>query len=831
MARKTNKADEALILQKKDTTDQEVEMLKQILPGLIPNEEEAVFDAEAELQTEDGPMDDLELMAVINVYKERARSHMHDEISFRAARSNEFYLAQPEGIFAPPESGNRSNYVDTAVADTINWLKPHLLQVFCGQNNIVEFSARSPAQEKSAEMTTAMVNHVWQTECGFDKAETWIHDTLMQPGGVIKVFWEPKLTPDLTVYKGLTDLQFGMLAVAAEAGEIRVVAHKARKNPAFNAVSTLQQVMAVKNAVATGKQPQLAGSNGQQGRQAAQTIQIDPTDATASELLHDVKVEMLTGRDSDSGCVRIENIPLEEFYFDAQSPSLAKTHYVAHARRLTLSDLRAMGFPEDKLDDLGYEEFDPHTSFTYLERHTLDQTYAWMNDDLANDPSMRRFIVVESYIKVDYDKDGIAEWRKIITCGNTILSNEATDGHPFIMLVANPLPHSAFGISAAEQAQNIQLNQTQLMRSLIDNVSYGVDSQKYAVEGNVNLDDLLDSKPGGIVRVKSPDAVGVLPNSSGDVGAATTLIALLDSVKQERTGVQKLTQGSDADVNNETAAGFYMMKEQAALRIDLMIRRFAETGFKPLALRIQKLLAQYQNEYMQVRLNGQLMTADPMDACNQFDMIARVGLGTNDKSHELAYLDKIMALQQAAMGQSTGMANLNHVHNTVEKMVRAMGFPNAEEFFCKPPAPMPQLPPPQMSPESQALLQIEQMKAQSAEKKQERQAQLDAMRIKAQGEKDDQQAALDHQRAMQKMDAELVMQREKMMMDAAIKREQIAAQAMLNPAQEQSIFNSTYGSTEEAMTAELSKMNMHVSGEMDELLEAIANAPEPDNGI
>ncbi len=545
-------------------------------------------------------------------------------------------------------------------------------------------------------------------------------------------------------------------------------------------------------------------------------------------MLHDVKVSIEPDSKSNSkGKIKIDNIPLEEFYFDNQVPSLEHADYVAHAKKVTASDLRAMDFDPDQIDRITDMEFDPQMSLTYETRHELDSTYAWTYQHDEVDPSMRRILIIESYMKVDYDRDGLAEWRKVITCGSEILLNEACDGHPFIMLVSNPLPHLAFGQSVAEQAQQIQLNQTQIYRALIDNISYGANAQVYAVEGEVNVDDLLDSKPGGIVRVKKPESVGILSTGSGDVAAVTTLLEAFDTVKQERTGVQKLTQGSDADILNQTASGYSMMTERAEQRIKLMAREFAENGFKPLALRIQKLLAQYQNEYMQIRLNGQIMQADPMDACNQYDVDIRVALGTGDRAREIAYLQQIMGMQQLALEQGTGMVNLNHMYNTVEKLVRAMGFPNTEEFVAKPPSPMPQPPQPQIPPQDQIKLQIAQQQAQNEAQQQQRQAELDAMKLQAQQANDTKQAQLDFQREMAKLQMQQKIELEKLYLQAAIQREQAALQAMVKPADEQAMFNETFKSTTDSMNAAVAKISMHASGDYANLLNAITNAPEP----
>ena len=69
------------------------------------------------------------------------------------------------------------------------------------------------------------------------------------------------------------------------------------------------------------------------------------------------------------------------------------------------------------------------------------------------------------------------------------------------------IPHKFFGLSIAELIMDIQLIKSTLMRNLMDNM-YNQNFGRYAViEGQANLDDLLTQRPGGVVRVKSPNAV------------------------------------------------------------------------------------------------------------------------------------------------------------------------------------------------------------------------------------------------------------------------------------------------------------------------------------
>lgn len=807
-----------------EPSDDELEMVQSLLPGLFPQEEGPSIEAEAGEASidEDGkaqePLSDMEVLAILDVHENHARSFVQDEISIRAAISNEFFLAQPEGRFEQ-QLPDRSKFVDTSVQDTINWLLPPLMDVFCGnQSDVVRFQERNPAKKKSAQMTTAMVNHVWREQNDYYKiCRTWFHDALMAPAGIIKVFWEPDLTPESTDYRGLTDLQYAALALEAESGEFAIVKHRQYANPNYQSLIILQQGQAQAGALALGQQPQ----------QAAQHF--DPTAPHISERLHDVVIHKWPNAEKNSrGQIKIINIPLDEFLIDPRARSADDARYAAHQRTLTLSDLRAMGFDADLVDQLSSNEFDSELTATYLTRTELQGAYASPHYDESGDPSMREVTVVESYIKMDYRKTGIAEWRKIIRCGNVVLENDPCDGNPFIMICSNSLPHLAFGISTAEQAQGIQTLQTQLVRSLVDNVSFGANAQMLVDETKVNIPDLMDSRPGGIVRTKDMAAVQVLPTTSGDVGGVTSVMQVLDTLKQERTGVQKLTQGSDADILNETATGYMAMTEKSEQRIKLMCRDFAETGFRPLALRTQKLLAQYQDELMQVLLNGQLVEANPVDANNHFGVDVKVGLGTGDKAREVQGLNQILMLQQTALQQNTGMVTLNHVYNTVEKMVKAMGFANAGEFFQQPPAPMPQPPQPQMSPDMQATLQIEQMKAQASQQKQERQAQLDAMRIQAQAQNDNQQSERAHARELTKLQMQQQTEREKMYLQAAIQREQVALQAMISPQDEAAVFSETFASTTQTLEDALTNINVQVSGEYDKFLQAVLDAPEPD---
>jgi hypothetical protein len=82
---------------------------------------------------------------------------------------------------------------------------------------------------------------------------------------------------------------------------------------------------------------------------------------------------------------------------------------------------------------------------------------------------------------------------------------------PFSAICPMPIPHKFYGMSIADTVKDIQLIKSTIMRNLLDNM-YLTNNARYAVlAGQVELDDLLTSRPGGIVRMRAPGAVTALP--------------------------------------------------------------------------------------------------------------------------------------------------------------------------------------------------------------------------------------------------------------------------------------------------------------------------------
>ena len=159
----------------------------------------------------------------------------------------------------------------------------------------------------------------------------------------------------------------------------------------------------------------------------------------------------------------------------------------------------------------------------------------------SNDESMQLVEYYECYLKTDYDNDGIAELRRVCYTNNEILHNEECDYIPFHSVCPIPIPHKFYGHSLADRAMDLQLIKSTITRQMLDNLYLTNNYRVGAVEGQVNLDDLLTSTAGGVVRMKNPNAIVPMTVQS-NAAQSFPMLEYLDSIQAKRTGISDAQQ-------------------------------------------------------------------------------------------------------------------------------------------------------------------------------------------------------------------------------------------------------------------------------------------------
>ena len=271
-----------------------------------------------------------------------------------------------------------------------------------------------------------------------------------------------------------------------------------------------------------------------------------------------------------------------------------------------------------------------------------------------------------------------------------------------------------------------------------------------AVEGQVNLDDLLNVTAGGVVRLKNPNAI--VPMTVPLVAQqAFPMLEYLDAVQGKRTGISDAMQGLAPDVlQNVTAAAIAASTNAATGKIELIARVFAETGIKSLFKGILQLASKYSNKPQMIRMRGKYIQIDPRQWSNQYDISINVGLGTGDQKQQMSLLQMIMSKQEEILkmfGPTNPLVSVGQYRETLGKFIESAGFKDTKAFFRE------------ITPEMDAMLsQINQQKEQP----------MNPM-VSAAIQQAQAQIALDRQKA----EAELALKRDKMVAEIQLKKEEM----------------------------------------------------------
>ena len=325
---------------------------------------------------------------------------------------------------------------------------------------------------------------------------------------------------------------------------------------------------------------------------------------------------------------------------------------------------------------------------TNVERYTRNSALTnEMNE--RNDPAMKKVLYVESYIRVDYDQDGIAELRKICTAGDgkKILANEPCAVAPFATFCPDPEPHDFFGMSVADTVADIQRIKSSIMRNTLDSLAMSIHPRVAIVEGMVNVDDVMNTETGAIIRQRA--AGQVQPMTMPFVGQqAFPVLQYMDEVKEARTGISKASAGLDAGaLQSSTASAVQATVSAAQQHIELIARIFAETGMKRLYKLILDIVTTHQDRERMVRLSNAFVPIDPRVWNTNMDVVINVALGRGTDQERMMMLRQIGEMQKEAMstmGQQNPLTDMSKLANTLKAMTELAGFKDASQFWNDP---------------------------------------------------------------------------------------------------------------------------------------------------
>jgi len=409
--------------------------------------------------------------------------------------------------------------------------------------------------------------------------------------------------------------------------------------------------------------------------------------------LHDAVFQ----RTTDEVKILVENIPPEEGLIsrDARSPNIKKARIKAHQTTKTVSDLREMGYTDDDIRQMEFSDNEVQTSEEAIARYHLADEEQWQ-DLITQNTSMRKIKIAECYLHADRDGDGIAELLKVIRSGDFI-DIEEIDYDPFNSITPIILTHKFYGLSVADILSDLQEIRTMLFRSYMDNINQTLNGKVYYDENTVNLDDMLTSKPYGLVANDGPPGQAVfVDRPNGLPPEAFTLNELLDKFQHNRVG--DIQSQLDPNVLAQANTGVVLsMLNEAKAKVFMIARIFAEVGIKPLFRDLHHLARKYSNRKDVVKLRNNWVPVNPQEWRERTNFTVKVGLGIKGRQEQLADIQALINFQMGMVEKGIPMIQPNNLYQSALEYTERLGY-MPEKYFTDPA----QIPPPPPQPDPQA---------------------------------------------------------------------------------------------------------------------------------
>lgn len=686
-------------------------------------------------RSRDKPMSDKQLTAFLGRKIYQAMNDEDGDLSDTRQDSFDRYLGDLYGS----ERDGYSKFTTREVLETVEWVLPSVLRVFLSGDKFVSFDAVGADDEKRADQETDIVNYkVMKANDGdgFLALHHFFKDALLYPNSYIKAYVEESDKVTTHRVKGADALAV-MLIDDDEANEITEQNSYMVQMPV--PMDAMQQPQAPQdpNQPAPPPEPDM-------GAPAMPMQQVELFDITYKRTVKERKL-------------KIEPIPGEEALIDndCTSTNIDTADFSCHRVRKSFTELVQMGFDREKLERVGtYEDYqwnDERTNRLFYEDEDPDA-------EDEDDPSMRRFWVHECHAWVDYDGDGVAEFRKITLIGTTVFENEETDYQPMVAMSSILIPHKHNGMSYSEIVKDLQELQTTLTRQLLDNiyrinVRRKVISQDSLLEDGTTMEAMLNVAAEWI-PVRGPAANAVAPEMTQPiVSEILPVIQHIDERKGNRTGVNPQVNLDPSVLQKSTMGAFMGALEQASQRVEMLVRIFAETGIKQLMRKVHYLIRTYPDMATTIKLRGEWIDVDPEGWMDRTELTVNVGLGFNNKQQMLGMLVQLLEIQRESM--PAGLADVRELYNTLEKLIESAGLGDVTQYFKDPGAPGWQAPEPPPDPQADVFAaQAEALRAEQQRKMAEVQqkGQIDQAKIQADSQANMQKLNVEQQVKAQEMD-------------------------------------------------------------------------------
>jgi hypothetical protein len=369
-----------------------------------------------------------------------------------------------------------------------------------------------------------------------------------------------------------------------------------------------------------------------------------------------VRYDCQIKRVCERGKARIKGVPIEHVIVNRTATSAAEATLFGYAEEKSIGEFIAMGFSEGDLKDCDNDIRDNESVEAQARRPHRGGLVKTVEP--AEDTSQRKIKYGRLYVLADRDGDGIPELNLVTTAGTKfkVLEVEPTDEIPFATFCPYPEGYEFFGESVADLTMDIQRIRSRILRDVLDSLAQSVIPQTSVVEGQVNLDDVLNPDTSRVIRTRMIGAVQ--PHIIPFVGKeALPVLDMLGDIRADRTGMSNASQGLDPKALQSTDKdAVHATLSRAQARIEMIARIFAETGMAQLYRGLLRLIIKNQDQPRTVELRGTWVPVSPKVWNEQMHVNVTLALGRGDVQAQIALLTAVAAKQEQIL-QELGFEN------------------------------------------------------------------------------------------------------------------------------------------------------------------------------
>lgn len=387
--------------------------------------------------------------------------------------------------------------------------------------------------------------------------------------------------------------------------------------------------------------------------------------------------------------VKIRNIEPESFLINQGASSIEDASFVGIRTDMTRSEIRKQ-YPE-YADDIDWEATDDR--YTFMQAINTEKSARRTSVGLSNltynqnqtTEANQMASVVECWLRVDRDGDGIAELKRFITVGDNIIFEEDVEYVSVCELKPFDIPHEWAGLSMADMTRPSTLASTAILRGFVENTYLTNYSPKLADPNVVDFSALQNMKPKQIIPTNGnpTQAVSALIPETMSTGTVP-LLEHLQIIKEQATGMSKAAQGLNDTlyVSGNSEAKIAQVQSASQKRIQHIARRFAETGFKRLCLGVYHTMRKCMTQEVSCNVAGKFSDINPQELPYHLECEVFVDIGENSNMNRIQKLKQLGSeVVPALQAQGAGMLIKAETPAILaNQIVEAMGL-DSNDFF------------------------------------------------------------------------------------------------------------------------------------------------------